>query len=779
MRKFPFLLCSIIVLKLQAQQLYFPQSAYADSTSYPAAISALAEKTIPLFNNVNKQAYYDGLFRLYFAKNDYHSVQKFLDSFDVELKLDTKVAGFHYRTYSIAALADKGNSPVIFETEYIKAFTNIFNTRTEPGKDQIRTYFKGDDPEGDKKNFLNLLSKQKATGKDSIKLSDAVTLIRTYNFWKVYSKTLLLAKKQLETIDAAELANRESKLLGLDEGAVLSPMAKTFITNVTVLDVENRKLIPAATVGITGNTITSVTTKPKLPLPSDASIIDGTGKFLMPGMTDAHIHFFQSGGLYTRPDGFDLRKFKSYEEEIEWTRLNMKDALKRYLQTGITSVIDVGSTHNFLKLRDKYREKSFAPAVFMTGPLLTTSEPAVFKNLGDNEPFSLMATEEEARQLVRKQLPYHPDFIKIWYILEAGKDKEESARKFLPLIKVVIDEAHKNNLKVAIHATERITAQLAAENGCDFLVHSVDDEVISDDFVKLLKAKNVTLCPTLVVYDGYRKTYGQLHEFSLNELLKSNPEQLGSLYDLKHLPIQEAITFYKNNVRNSKAVYDRSDSISMANLKKLADGGVRIAAGTDAGNIGTLHATSYMNELMSMKKSGLNNWQVLQSATINPSHLFDITTGSIGVNKKADLLLLEANPADDLKNLEKISLVINKGHIIKPDTLIKETALALVQRQLNAYNARNLEAFLEPYAEDVEVYLFPEKLQYKGKAEMRNQYAFFKNVPDLHCEIKERIIQGNTIIDKENVFGFGSKPVEATAIYQIENNKIKRVYFLQ
>jgi len=270
-----------------------------------------------------------------------------------------------------------------------------------------------------------------------------------------------------------------------------------------------------------------------------------------------------------------------------------------------------------------------------------------------------------------------------------------------------------------------------------------------------------------------------LHEFSLNELLKSNPEQLGSLYDLKHLPIQEAITFYKNNVRNSKAVYDRSDSISMANLKKLADGGVRIAAGTDAGNIGTLHATSYMNELMSMKKSGLNNWQVLQSATINPSYLFDITTGSIGINKKADLLLLEANPADDLKNLEKISLVINKGHIIKPDTLIKETALALVQRQLNAYNARNLEAFLEPYAEDVEVYLFPEKLQYKGKAEMRNQYAFFKNVPDLHCEIKERIIQGNTIIDKENVFGFGSKPVEATAIYQIENNKIKRVYFLQ
>ena len=62
---------------------------------------------------------------------------------------------------------------------------------------------------------------------------------------------------------------------------------------------------------------------------------------------------------------------------------------------------------------------------------------------------------------------------------------------------------------------------------------------------------------------------------------------------------------------------------------------------------------------------------------------------------------------------------------------------------------------------------------------MRKDYAFFKDVPDLHCEIKERIIQGNTIIDKESVSGFGSRPVEVTAIYIIENDKIKKVYFIQ
>ena len=142
------------------------------------------------------------------------------------------------------------------------------------------------------------------------------------------------------------------------------------------------------------------------------------------------------------------------------------------------------------------------------------------------------------------------------------------------------------------------------------------------------------------------------------------------------------------------------------------------------------------------------------------------------------MVLLNANPVDQLENLEKVSLVFNKGHIISPDTLIKETPLALVQRQLNAYNDRDLEAFLEPYADDVELYEFPSKLVTKGKEQMRKDYAFFKTVTNLHCEIKERIIQGNTIIDKESVTGFGNKPVEATAIYQVENNKIKRVYFI-
>jgi hypothetical protein len=107
------------------------------------------------------------------------------------------------------------------------------------------------------------------------------------------------------------------------------------------------------------------------------------------------------------------------------------------------------------------------------------------------------------------------------------------------------------------------------------------------------------------------------------------------------------------------------------------------------------------------------------------------------------------------------------------------TPEVLAQKQLIGYNARDIDAFLEPYADDIEIYTFPNTLRSKGKDEMRKSYeAYFQKTPNLHCELKNRIIQGNTVIDKEYITGTG-KPFEAIAIYQIENNKIKRVYFVR
>jgi hypothetical protein len=105
----------------------------------------------------------------------------------------------------------------------------------------------------------------------------------------------------------------------------------------------------------------------------------------------------------------------------------------------------------------------------------------------------------------------------------------------------------------------------------------------------------------------------------------------------------------------------------------------------------------------------------------------------------------------------------------------------LAQQQLVAYNARDIDAFLIPFADDVEVYNFPNELLYKGKEKMRAKYeGMFKRLVNLHCEVVNRIVFGDTVVDQEVVKGFGTdKPLEAMAIYKISDHKISKVYFLR
>ena len=558
--------------------------------------------------------------------------------------------------------------------------------------------------------------------------------------------------------------------------------AQTYIINVTIADVEKQKLIPNQTVVVTNDLISNIQSSSKIKIPANATVIDGKGKFLFPGLVDAHVHFFQNGGLYTRPDSIDFRSEKPYNKEVELAHKTMEDKLRRYLQNGITTVIDVGATYSFLKQRKDFAAATFAPTIYMTGPLATTFEPLVYENLKEDAPFNLVKTIEDGIKMVQNQLPLQPDFIKIWYITD--KDKvEASARKNLPIIKAIVDEAHKHQLKVAVHATERITAQLAVEAGCDFLVHSIDDELLQNDFVQLLKKNKTILCPTLIVHDGYINTFGQKIQFTQHDLLRSDPFQLGSLLDLRHLPDTLLIKNYKQSV-NSEAFMAKSDKendICRQNLKKLSDAGILIASGTDAGNIGTLHASSYLSELKAMQKSGLNNWQIIQASTLNGAKVLNKEKefGTVSIGKKANLILLDENPIENQENLTKINRVVNRGVVFKPSEIIPETPEALVQRQLNAYNVGNIEAFLEPYADDVELYDYPNTLVGKGKENMRLEYGeMFAKTPNLHCEIKGRIVQGNRVIDKESV-RFNNQTIEATVLYEIENNKIKRVYFIR
>lgn len=103
----------------------------------------------------------------------------------------------------------------------------------------------------------------------------------------------------------------------------------------------------------------------------------------------------------------------------------------------------------------------------------------------------------------------------------------------------------------------------------------------------------------------------------------------------------------------------------------------------------------------------------------------------------------------------------------------------IVQIQLDAYNSRNIDAFLDTYADNIKIYDYPNTLIYEGKDKMRKRYtSLFEKVPNLFCEIKKRIVIGNKVIDQEYV-RVNDKFISAVAIYEVVNNKITKVTFIE
>lgn len=129
-----------------------------------------------------------------------------------------------------------------------------------------------------------------------------------------------------------------------------------------------------------------------------------------------------------------------------------------------------------------------------------------------------------------------------------------------------------------------------------------------------------------------------------------------------------------------------------------------------------------------------------------------------------------------INNISRIAVSPNGKYL---SLVVEQSAAGIVQNQLDAYNARDIDAFLNTYSDDVQVYNFPNELNYAGKEKMRENYAnFFDSTPDLNCEIKNRIVIGNKVIDKEKVTANGTT-FNAVAIYEVKNGKIAKVTFIR
>jgi cytosine/adenosine deaminase-related metal-dependent hydrolase len=184
-----------------------------------------------------------------------------------------------------------------------------------------------------------------------------------------------------------------------------TPEAVTAIVGATVVSAEAAPIRDAVVV-IRGERIAKVGRRGQVEIPAGAARVQAAGKWVTPGLIDAHVHFFQSGGLYTRPDGFDFRKRVPYASEVAAIRQRLPDTFARYLKCGVTGVVDVGGPMWNFQVRDLARQTALAPRVAVAGPLVSSVSREAL-DIGD-PPIIKAATPDEGRRLVRLQAARKP-----------------------------------------------------------------------------------------------------------------------------------------------------------------------------------------------------------------------------------------------------------------------------------------------------------------------------------------------------------------------------------
>jgi len=464
---------------------------------------------------------------------------------------------------------------------------------------------------------------------------------------------------------------------------------KVALTGATVINPADGKTIAHAVLLTDGDRIAAVGSADNVQLPAQVRRIDCSGKFILPGYIDTHVHFFQSADVFTRPDVVDLTSVRPYKEEGAWIKSHLDDTFARYLRSGITSVIDVGGPMWNFEVRRRANSTAKAPRVAVAGPLISSvARPEL--DLGD-PPIVKIETPEQGREFVRKLATQQPDYVKIWYIVPppspapspgaspaAGQSDAERAAIFRPVVHAVIEESHARKLRVAVHATELEAARAAVEEGADLLVHSVTDKPVDEAFVRLMQSHGTMLTPTLVVFERYGRTFVHQLNFTSEEKAWGNPEVIATL-DVTKLPADKVPERIKGALAQPAAVLDRIQEtydIALKNLKTLEDAGIPIAAGTDAGNIGTIHGPALFREFQLMKQAGLTNEQILRSATVTAAKAFGGTTGAkigtIAPAQFADLVILNSNPLEDIAHASDIQMVIKNGIVYPVDSIISK-----------------------------------------------------------------------------------------------------------
>lgn len=403
-----------------------------------------------------------------------------------------------------------------------------------------------------------------------------------------------------------------------------------YIIGGNVLDVETNSYIKHATIIIENGIIKEIDAAPKRlkdgylePPPANATVIHAEGKTIVPGLWDMHAHF----------------------EQAEWG--------PAYLAAGVTTVRDCGNEFGYINAI-----KAAIDAHKGIGPLILKA--GIIDGPG---PFGLgivrAATPEQAINAVRMYKDNGFAQIKIYSSVQPA------------IVKVITTEAHRLGLTVTGHIPEGMSTRAGIDSGMDMINHmqyvyammkknkdrSADlNDSVSIAALDYLQSHHVVVDPTIGVYEMVFRSVD-------DNILQMEP----NYYNLP-LPLQALFTNMGQPAAQAKASAPRMQSM-MQLVKVLHDKGIPIVAGTDMGFPGY----SVARELELYVMAGLTPYEAIQSATITPARVMhmDKISGSIKAGKQADLLILDADPLIEIRNIRKVFLVIKDGQQYDPSALHK------------------------------------------------------------------------------------------------------------
>ncbi len=357
--------------------------------------------------------------------------------------------------------------------------------------------------------------------------------------------------------------------------------------------------------------------------PRGAQTVNLAGKTIIPGLVNAHAHVTRVSGAPPAPDQLDA---------------NLAGQLSLYARYGITTLWSLGGED---ASAPRARAAQDAPSldrarIYFAGPVITANTP------------------DAARKMVNEVAALKPDVIKI-----RVDDNLGAGRKMPPdVYKAVIAESHRHGLRVAAHIYYLDDAKDLLRSGVDFIAHSVRDRPADDEFISLLKQRDICYCPTFT-----RELSTYVYE-SIPTFFK-DPFFLREADAALMARLQEPERRAAMRASKPAQTYKAQLPVAMRNLKILSDAGVRIAMGTDTGALPERFQGYFEHlELEMMAEAGLTPTQVLRAATGDAATCMQRPgfTATLVPGQWADFLVLNANPLGDIRNTRKLDSVWIAGN---------------------------------------------------------------------------------------------------------------------